>query len=80
MRQTLAVVTVVLVLTWSISGCARLRPHDATVTSSPTVSIPASDLGLDTAIADLDTVGDAVDQVERDASSGEQAENTTDAP
>lgn len=80
MRQSLALMMVVLVITGSISGCARLRPHDAAMTSLPTVSNPTSDLGLDTAIADLDTVGDAVDQAEGDASSGEQAENTTDAP
>lgn len=80
MRHTLAVVTVVLVLTGSLSGCGRMRPDDTAEPPPPAVSAPATDPALDTAIADLGTVSDAVDQVERDASSGEEAENTTDTP
>lgn len=80
MRRSLAVAVVVLVFAASLSGCGRMRPDDTAEPPPPAVSAPATDPALDTAIADLDTVGDAVDQVERDVSSGEQAENTTDAP
>ena len=80
MRQSLAAVVVVLVLAGSLSGCARLRPTETAVTPPAAVSTPASDTGLDAAIDDLDTVSDTVDQVDNDAASGEQAENTTDAP
>ena len=80
MRQSLAAVVVMLVLAGSLSGCGRLRTQETAVTPPPAVSTPEADTGLDAAFNDLDTVEDAVDQVDNDAASGEQSENTTDAP
>lgn len=80
MRRAVALVLAAVVLASALSGCGRLRQEQPATTAPVVVATPTPDSSVDAALDDLDAVGDALDQAEYDAATGEQAENTADTP